>query len=280
MLKTLTPHKERVAAVYNLAAPGYDKPAIRFFPRCAARLVDLAGISPGDHVLDIATGTGVAALSAIVRVGSAGHVSGVDIAEDMLAQARRNAEVHGVANVSFHLSDGEALSFPGNSFDVVLSSSGLFFFPDMSAALREWLRVLKPGGIIAFGGFGASAFQPLSDRFAARIRPFGVPLPAEKPFSWQRLEDLTRCETLLHEVGCDVVDVREEQLGYYLDGVDDWWDIVWNSGFRGPVAQLSPDNLPRFKEEHLREVGAMRTPRGIWLDSAAVFAVGRKPRRR
>ena len=88
----LSEHKRRVAAVYNLAAPGYDKPAVRFFRLCAERLVEVAGVLHAQRVLDIATGTGVAALAAARAVGPTGQVVGVDIAADMLAQAQRKVD--------------------------------------------------------------------------------------------------------------------------------------------------------------------------------------------
>ena len=76
--------------------------------------------------------------------------------------------------------------------------------------------------------------------------------------------------------GLENIEVYSEQLGYQLTDAGEWWDIVWNSGFRGPVSQLTPEQLDQFKHEHLEEVGRLATPGGIWLDVASIFAIGHK----
>lgn len=273
----LSEHKQKVAKVYNLAAAGYDKPALQFFPRTAGRLVELARIREGDNVLDAGTGTGMAAFAAAERVGRQGKVIGVDIGEEILDQARRKLDPTGSPFLSFFLDDMEHLDFPEECFDVVVSASTLFFLPDMSAGLREWRRVLKPGGRVAVSGYGEAAFRPMSDLFEARIRSYGVQIAAVRPFSWQRLTEPEQCLSLFQQAGFVKIEVYSEQLGYYLKNPNEWWDVVWNSGFRGPVSQLSPEALEQFKAEHLAEVEKMKTPRGIWLDIASIFAIGCKP---
>jgi ubiquinone/menaquinone biosynthesis C-methylase UbiE len=172
----------------------------------------------------------------------------------------------------------EHLEFPDGSFEAVLSASSLFFLPDMASGLNEWKRVLKPGGRIAVSGYGESAFRPLSDLFEARIRSYGVQLAAPvRPFSWQRLTEPEQCLSLFRDAGLERIEVFSEQLGYSLGDASEWWQIIWNSGFRGPVSQLTPEQLDQFKREHLAEVEQLATPRGIWLDMAAIFAIGHKP---
>jgi len=274
----LSEHKQKVAKVYNLASQGYDKPALRFFPLVAERLVELARLSEGNNVLDVGSGTGVATFAAAEKIGRAGRVIGVDMAEDILDQAhiKLNSSLH--KNISFFLGDMEHLDFPDRSFDHVISASSVFFLPDMASGLSEWGRVLKPGGWIAISGYADSAFRPMSDLFEARIRSCGVKLAAPvRPFSWQRLTEPEKYMSLFREAGLEHVQVFSEQLGYHLASANEWWDIVWNSGFRGPVSQLPYEALKQFKQEHLEEVSKLATPRGIWLDIASIFAIGQKP---
>ena len=273
----LSEHKQKVARVYNLAAAGYDRPALRFFPIVAERLVDLARIRAGENVLDAGTGTGVAAFVAAEKVGPSGRVIGVDIGEEILNQASKKLDRKAPVNISFFPGDMEHLEFPDESFDTVLSASSLFFLSDMSAGLKEWKRVLKHGGTVAVSGYGESAFRPLSDLFEARIRSYGVQLAAPaRPFSWQRLTEPEQCLSLFRNAGLENIEVFSEQLGYQLKDANDWWEIVWNSGFRGPVSQLTSEQLEQFKREHLAEVEQVATPKGIWLDIAAIFAIGHK----
>jgi arsenite methyltransferase len=268
-------HKRRVAAVYNLASAGYGKPALRFFRLCADRLIDLAGIRSGQSVLDVATGTGLAAIAAARAVGAAGRVVGVDIAEDMLAMARRNAAETGMTHADFRIADAEHLPFPDQAFDAAVCAAGIFFVPNMPAAVRECRRVVTKAGRLAFSMFGDTAFQPMSDLYEARIRAYGISFPVpRRPFSWQRLSDPAKCRSLLEDAGCTDVQIREEQLGYGLRSTDEWWDIVWNSGFRGPVSQLSAHDVERFRREHLAEIDGLATRREIRLDIPAIFALG------
>jgi SAM-dependent methyltransferase len=210
-------------------------------------------------------------------VGRFGKVIGMDIGEQILNQASQklDAEVHN--SLAFLLGDMEHLEFSEDSFDVVLSASALFFLSDMAAGLTEWKRVLRPTGRIAISGYGGSAFRPLSDLFEARIRSYGVQLAAPaRPFSWQRLTEPEQCLALFRQAGLENIEVFSEQLGYQLKDANEWWDIVWNSGFRGPVSQLTSEQVEQFRHEHLVEVERLATSKGIWLDVASIFAIGHK----
>lgn len=103
-----------------------------------------ARIEPGERVLDVACGTGVLANAAAERVGSPGRVAGLDASADMLAVARRKNDT-----IEWFEGRAEALPFADGSFDAVVSQFGLMFFGDGVAALREMIRVLRPGGRLA-----------------------------------------------------------------------------------------------------------------------------------
>lgn len=113
----------------------------------AARLVSFAGIKAGEQVLDVGCGTGVVALTAR-RNGA--KVTGLDLTPALLERARENAAIAGVGDVTWKEGDAEALPFGDASFDVVVSQFGHIFAPRADVCIREMLRVLKPGGRIAF----------------------------------------------------------------------------------------------------------------------------------
>jgi ubiquinone/menaquinone biosynthesis C-methylase UbiE len=272
----LDAHKSAVAKAYGLASAGYNKPALKFFPQGAAALVDFAGLARGQKVLDVASGTGHAALYAGIKVGPEhGSVVGIDIAEEMVHLANAYAKTLSRCNVQFELMDGEHTTFADNGFDAVLCSYGIFFLPDMASGITEWKRVTKPGGWVCFSAFGDTAFQPQSDLFEQRIRHFGPLIPDRKrPFGWQRLVEPQALVALLDQAGMTNVEVREVNIGYLLRDAAVWWDICWNSGFRGPLAQLQPADLQQFKEEHLCEVAALRGRDGIFFDGTTFVAKG------
>ena len=63
-------------------------------------------------------------------------------------------------------------------------------------------------------------------------------------------------------------------MGYFLADENEWWDVVWNAGFRRMLSQLPPADLPRFREDHLREVAALKTQAGLRLDIGVIFTAG------
>jgi demethylmenaquinone methyltransferase / 2-methoxy-6-polyprenyl-1,4-benzoquinol methylase len=109
------------------------------------RLVSLLELTGGEKVLDVCTGTGKLAFLLSKKVGEKGSVSGVDFSNEMLGEAKRKLNGRS-SNLRFSFSDAKNLNFPEGSFDAVTVSFGMRNIPDTAAALREALRVLKPGG--------------------------------------------------------------------------------------------------------------------------------------
>ncbi|HEY2473936.1 MAG TPA: class I SAM-dependent methyltransferase [Candidatus Cybelea sp.] len=133
--------KERQREMWSTFAP-----TATFTTPVAAQLVRFAGVSPGEAVLDIGTGTGVAAITA-ARAGA--RVSAIDLTPALLDFARENAQIAGVP-VDFTEGDAERLPYPDASFDVVLSQFGHMFAPRPELAVAEMRRVLRPAGRVAF----------------------------------------------------------------------------------------------------------------------------------
>ena len=113
-------------------------------------LLDGADLRPGLRVLDLACGAGTPALAEARRVGPRGNVVGTDTSEAMLSLAREYAQEEGLANAEFRVADAGALPFEDGSFDRVTSGFGAMYFPDLSRALAETFRVLRPGGRLAW----------------------------------------------------------------------------------------------------------------------------------
>lgn len=112
----------------------------------AAKLVRHAGVRPGQRVLDVACGTGVVAVTA-ARAG--GRATGLDLTPELIARARDNSRIAEV-EIDWHVGDVEELPFENETYDVVTSQFGHMFAPRPEVAVAEMLRVLKPGGTLAF----------------------------------------------------------------------------------------------------------------------------------
>lgn len=172
-----------------------------------AILVDASGVRAGDHLLDVACGTGNTALRA-AAVGAA--VVACDLTPDSLAVGRQEADRLGL-DVEWVPADAEALPFPEDSFDVVTSSVGAMWAPDHQAVADELIRVCRPGGTIAMINFAAGGriedFLAVFDGFTPAPPPW-----ATSPVLWGDPEHVRR-------LFGNRVDRLETRRGTYLETV-------------------------------------------------------------
>ena len=267
----------RLAAVFDRVAAGYDRAALRLYPFAADRMVYDLRIAPGRKVLDVATGTGAAALAAARLVGPEGRVIGIDLSEGMLDQAYANCHRQGLSNVDLHTMDAGRLEFRVGYFDTAMCAAGIYLLPDMLACLKEVERVLKPGGHFVFSGYTRQSFQPMADLLVDSLAEsnFKHAGPAT-PLYWRRLASSDDYTGLLTAAGFADVRVHTRQLGYHLSGANEWWEVVWHSELRELVDQVPEDALGRFRVRHQEVVERLRREKGIWLDAGTVFASGVK----
>ncbi len=259
-----------VKDTFNTVAGGYDGRALRFFPASAYHMASRLGLKGDEHVLDVACGTGNAALELARRLPR-GRVTATDFSPGMLEQARRKAAASGIANIEFVERDMTDLGFTPGSFDAATCAFGIFFVLDMEAQLAHLASMVKPGGRIMITNFQESYFDPMKERFLKRLAACGVQDP---PQAWKRIANEEGCRELFRKAGLGNVIVEKKNVGYFLDNPEQWWDIVWNAGYRRLVAQLKPDDQARFKQEHLTEVAALGTEKGIWLDVPVLYTSG------
>ncbi len=231
-----------------------------------------AGISKGERVLDVACGTGWATLETARAVGPTGYVIGVDIAEKALSIAQEKANKAGLGNISFNQQDGHHLKFEDCAFDVVISASALFGFADIPGALREWRRVVRPGGRVAFSSFGPE-FSRDSRMLRKTIAKYGTASPPNVG----RLDTIEDCVSQLVDAGFGNIQTATEELGYYHPDLDAYWQEVMSSMRRIPLEKLDQVTAERVREEHLGEMKAFVREKGLWRPVPTLFALGLRP---
>jgi SAM-dependent methyltransferase len=141
-------------------------------------LVQAADPHAGQRVLDVACGTGNAALVAGRRYC---EVTGIDYVPELIERAKARAQAEGM-DVDFRVEDAQELPFPDASFDVVLSAIGVMFAPDQEKAAGELLRVCRPGGTIGLASWMPEGFG--GDFFAAHARHASPPPGIKPPVRW------------------------------------------------------------------------------------------------
>ena len=209
--------KQQVAAHWNRRAPHFDEDfghSIRTPAERAAwdRILDLVLAGRGTlDALDAGCGTGFLTFELAAR---GHHVTGVDFAPAMLAQARRKAAERGVS-IRLEEADAEQLPYARGSFDLVISRHLLWTLPHPEAAVDEWIRVLRPGGrlVIVDGQFdgGGSAQSPESARMSAEYATIGDQLPFLGGRPREEVEALLKAHGLGNVGGDSLLDLVAAQ---------------------------------------------------------------------
>lgn len=170
---------KRVAAVFDGVAPHYDlmNDAMslgmhRLWKKIA---IDLLKPRPGEHILDLAAGTGDLTRAIAKRIAPTGKVTASDINPNMLEKGREKCLDTGIFNqIEFVIADAQALPFDDNTFDAVTISFGLRNVPEPAKALKEMARVLKPGGralVLEFSKPAHAWLEKLYDHYSFKIIP-------------------------------------------------------------------------------------------------------------
>ncbi len=154
--------RARTIEIFSEAAATYNTVGPPFFSDFARKLVEFADIAGDEDILDVATGTGVVLLEAVGYVRSATRLVGVDLTEAMLARAAAELERRGLLGIDLQVMDAESLSFADCSFDLVFCAFAFSSFPDKPQAIREFVRVLRPGGRVCILGTSRGSTMPLT----------------------------------------------------------------------------------------------------------------------
>jgi ubiquinone/menaquinone biosynthesis C-methylase UbiE len=208
-------------------------------------LIEEAGISAGQSVLDVAGGPGEPSLTIAELVGPTGSVTYTDAVAEMVATAEDEAKRRGLSNISFHQTPAESLPFADNSFDATVSRLGVMLFSDPPAALRQMLRVTKPHGAVCFVVWGSNERNPFT-WVVTNVMSRYVDTPPEDPDapSAFRFAERGKLARLLTEAGAK--DVKERELNYHMAApisVEEFWRMrsATSGTLREKVAKLPAD---------------------------------------
>ena len=157
---TLRAIQRALAETYDALAPTYARVVAPIYRPLAKRLLQLVDLRPGWQVLDAGAGTGLVALLAAPRVTKSGKIIGIDASDKMLEIARGKAAQFGFSQCEFRVGNLEALDLPDAQFNAALSEFALHY-TDPAKSLREFYRVLVPGGTQASFGLPIRIFAPI-----------------------------------------------------------------------------------------------------------------------
>ncbi len=256
----------------------HDTIRTMFLPLTRA-LIEQARIAPGQSVLDVAGGSGEPSLTIAEAVGPSGFVMCTDAIAEMVAVAEREALERGLKNMQFRQCTADSLPFADESFDVAVSRLGVMFFPDPVAAVREMLRVIKPGGRVALAVWGKSELNPYSyvvTNVVSRYVP-AAPVAPDAPDAF-RFAEPGKLAGVLKDAGA--IDVTERVVKFDMAAPlspEEFWDMrsEISESLREKLKTLSSEDRGRLADEIQEAVreffpdGQMRFPAQMLIVSGA-----------
>jgi len=253
--------KATIAALYDRVAPTYGSVGPPLFARAGQQLVAAARLAPSELVLDVGSGRGASLFPAAAAVGPGGFVIGVDLSAAMTRETAHEVRRRALRHVTVLRMDAEQLVFPAGTFDAVLCGFTIFFL-DRERALREFRRVLRPGGRlgVSLAADGDPRWQWYNDLLIAYSQAHQFPLsPPAAGGAWDRAD----LPTSIRQAG--FADVREtiaaDEIVYASE--DEWWAAKWTHGARYPLEQMPDALLARFKAEVFARLAAHKADDGF-----------------
>jgi len=222
----------------------------QMFSPLTKALVEDAAIVQGQSVLDLAGGAGEPSLTIAKLVGPKGSVTCTDGVAEMVDAARVEAINRGLTNAQFHQCVADSLPFPDDSFDAAVCRLGVMFFPHPEIALREMLRVTKPGGRLALAVWHKSEINPFC-YLVTDVVSRHVPTPPADPDAPGafRFAELGKLAGILRDAGA--ADVRERVLEFDMAAPispEEFWKL------RSEISETLRSKLAKLSDEERSEI--------------------------
>jgi len=164
------------------------------------------------------------------------------------------------------------LGYPDESFDAVVCVFGIFFVPDMQAAIWELWRMVKPGGRLAITTWGPELFEPANSAFwdaEGAVRP-----ELQRSFKpWERISEPSGLQDMLAESGVHTDHIIAESGSHPLQSPEDWWKIAMGSGYRGTLEQLDAESFAQVRTSNLSRLYEDRVQA---ITTNVVYAIAHK----
>ncbi len=242
------------------------------------RMLEAAGLKPGDHVLDIATGTGDQSIFAARIVGPGGSILATDISAEMLNIAARVVQQERLTNITTRVMDAEQLDLEDNAFDAVICRLGLMLILHFQQALREIRRVLKPGGKLAALVWSAPENNPLFSLPLAIVSKYARGASSERPDPFA-LSDPTVFERELTEAGFSEVRTRALPFQSHYASLDAFLQSTASRLTAGVMGQLRKPEQQHLLGEVKQALSQFEGSHGLVAPAELLLGVGSKEMR-
>jgi ubiquinone/menaquinone biosynthesis C-methylase UbiE len=254
----------------------HDHGGARILSHFGRRLVELAELPAGAHVLDVAARRGEIVFHAAARVGPNGLVIGIDRAADVVRGTAAEIERAALAHAEVRQMDAEDLQLRNETFDWVLCGFALSLFARPDRALQECVRVLKRGGGVAISAWSEDC--PFLSWWREVVRPSALHQASEAECA-RRFDTPARLEAALHDAGFENIRTTFEDRDFVYADEEEWWLSLGSAGIWKQLDHLPESVMERVRIEMVDKVGFLRQPDGIHNPYRALFTLGAKPAR-
>ncbi|MCI4341433.1 MAG: methyltransferase domain-containing protein [Thermoplasmata archaeon] len=232
----------------------------------------------GERILDMGTGPGEPAITIATAVGDSGHVTGIDLSENMVSIAQRVAGARGLTNVEFRTMDCGALTFPDATFDAVVSSFGFQIFTDPEAAAKAARRALRPEGRIAVSVWSTGDRVPWIHAIIGPMLEHAE--PDETGYIPTPYETGGPGEMVAFLESAGFANALEERRRYFLrfDDEDAYFRAILKATPIGHSLSEEPEDVQQEVLRKTRQnLAPWRTPEGLRIPGEGVIVTARKP---
>jgi ubiquinone/menaquinone biosynthesis C-methylase UbiE len=239
------------------------------------QMLEAAQLKSGDHVLDIAAGTGDQSRQAARLVGPEGTILATDISQEMLKVAARLAQQEELNNITTRVMNAEQLDLAESSYDAVISRLGLMLIPHKRQALAEIWRVLKPGGKVAALVWSKPEHNSLFTLYIDIVENSLDMAVLEEEGAAFSLADAAFFASTLTEAGFRQVQVEAIAIPFQFpsfEALTTWWGPEFDEA----LAKLEPELRQRTQEEVRQAVRQFEGPEGILASGELLLGVGTK----
>jgi SAM-dependent methyltransferase len=271
--------REVQKAAWNKSSEGWkkwDALMMHFLQPMTEEMIGKLNFIVNDHILDVATGTGEPALTIATRLTS-GKVTAIDLSEKMLSVAREQAANRGIENFETACCDATEMPFNNNAFDAISCRLGFMFFPDMEMALKEMIRVLKPGGRLCASVWNGPEKNPwISNTMEVMVRRLNLNPPASGAPGAYRCAEKGMMASLFAKAGLKNIDTTVSEGKLLCRDTGEYWNFI--SEVAAPLAFSNAGESIReeIKSEIISRMKENSSAENICLASSATVICGQK----
>ena len=240
--------KEIIEHTFDDVASEYD--INEYFLITAQKMVENLEYKENLNILDLSCGTGNISIL-LAKKFKTSNIIGVDLSASMVEVAQNKAKEKELTNISFEKADVDNLRFDDNSFDIITCGFGLFFYPDMTNSLKNFMKLLKEDSTFVFSSFTKEAFTPYSEIFQKTLEEdYGLEYPKGGA---NFLETSEQIKELILSAGNYKYETVQNDISKRITLIQ-WWDTLNSAGYKGMINQLNEEQLKRFKKQHLDDI--------------------------